>query len=467
MDHTFQDRERTPLLAGEAPAGGVHTAELNAEELIKEFPSALEGGQFKVFFQPKFDLKQDEPVLSGAEALVRWQHPRFGLIGPAQFIRVFEENGLIRSLDSFVLDAAATKIRDWKDRLGVAVPVSVNLSRFDLFDPSFAERLVKIVERRGVERSDLALEISESIYSLDPGNTSAKVFELRSLGFKVEVDDFFSCSSSLWMLPEMPADALKLDMRFVRSAFGGTVDTRLIEGVVRLAASYETPVVIKGAETDEQVAILKMTGCDQIQGFFFSPPVPADEFEKFLVGKVGVDEVSSSDNKRRNSFSYHVLHDRLTGLYNSFAFDLLFDEVGSEHTALLIAEVAGLDGARKDMGSGYADEMIVHTAEFLRANFRAVDYLFRLSDDRFAVIMGRVRATGKKAVVDKIRLICEQLRDGASGDMSIYLRAGIAFSDDPEDLCAASDSDLFAEAEAALDAQKKKGVTGCRVFGEL
>ncbi|MBO4384533.1 MAG: EAL domain-containing protein [Clostridia bacterium] len=458
MDHSFQDIERIPFRAGEAPAGGVHPAGLNAEELIHDFSAALKGGQFKVFFQPKFDLRQSEPVLSGAEALVRWHHPRFGLIGPAQFIRTFEENGLIRSLDTFVLDSAAWQIRDWKDRLGVAVPVSVNLSGADLFDPAFADRLIKTVGSSGIDRSELVLEIPEKVYSRDPGLTAAKVGDLRSYGFTVEVDDFLSGGSSMWMLSEMPADALKLDMRFVRSAFGERVDTRLIEAAARLAASFETPFVVKGAETAEQAAILKMIGCDQIQGYFFSKPVPASEFDRFLVEKKAA--ACEPPKKHRESFSYRALHDKLTGLYNNCAFDLLVSEVGSEHTALLIAEVAGFDGIRRDMGREYADELIVQAADYLRQNFRSVDYLFRLGEDRFAIIMGRVRANGKKAVVEKIRMICEELRDGAAGDMSVYLRAGIAFSDDYE-----TEADICHDAETALEAQKKLGVTGCSVFG--
>ena len=257
--------------------------ELRSEQLIEDFPAALRERQFLVFFQPKFDVHRDEPMLSSAEALVRWRHPKLGMISPGVFIPLFENNGLIQALDQYVWADAAAHIRAWKERLGVALPVSVNVSRVDLLDPSLVDKLQRIVSDNGLSYGELLLEITESAYTADAEQIIQKVHQLRQLGFRIEMDDFGSGYSSLSMLSSLPIDALKLDMQFIRNAFRQHKDTRLLEAMIRLAESFEVPTIAEGVETEEQLLALKAMGCGIVQGYYFSRPLPAGEFVAFLI----------------------------------------------------------------------------------------------------------------------------------------------------------------------------------------
>ena len=257
-------------------------AEMLADRLINDFPTALRDKQFVVFYQPKFNVRGDEPALCSAEALVRWKHPELGMVSPGTFIPLFEKNGLIQELDRYVWSETAAQIRDWKKRLNVSIPVSVNVSRIDLYDSDLVDRLLGIVRANGLSVEELLLEITESAYTENSDHIVEKVKKLRKLGFKIEMDDFGSGYSSLSMLSYLPIDALKLDMQFIRSAFTGRRDTRLLDTMICLAASFEVPTIAEGVETAEQVSVLKRMGCDIIQGYYFSRPIPADEFEKFI-----------------------------------------------------------------------------------------------------------------------------------------------------------------------------------------
>ena len=263
----------------------MHEEELLSEQLIEDFPTAIREHQFQVYYQPKFDVRPSEPVLASAEALVRWQHPKLGMVSPGVFIPLFENNGLISTLDQYVWCEAAKQVRDWKERLGIPLPVSVNVSRIDLYDPLLVDKLEEIVRQNGLSNEDLLLEITESAYTENSDQIISTVKTLQKLGFRIEMDDFGSGYSSLNMLSALPIDALKLDMSFVRNAFRERKDTRLLEVMILLAESFGVTTIAEGVETAEQMFTLKMMGCDIIQGYYFSKPLPAKEFEVFLVEK--------------------------------------------------------------------------------------------------------------------------------------------------------------------------------------
>ncbi|MBQ7670332.1 MAG: EAL domain-containing protein [Clostridia bacterium] len=258
-------------------------AEILDEQLIDDFQTAIREKQFTVFYQPKYNVKAEKPVLNSAEALVRWRHPTLGLVSPGTFIPLFEKNGLIQELDHYVWSQAASQIKDWKERLKVSLPVSVNVSRIDLYDPDLTDKLLTIAKTNGLAPEDLLLEITESAYTEKTEQIITTVKKLRAIGFRIEMDDFGSGYSSLSMLSKMPIDALKLDIQFIRSAFKEQTDTRLLEAMIGLADSFEVPTIAEGVETDEQFAALKAMGCDIIQGYYFSRPLPADEFEKLII----------------------------------------------------------------------------------------------------------------------------------------------------------------------------------------
>ncbi len=260
----------------------LHDKEVYAERLLDEFQEAIDQKQFLVFFQPKFDIRPEMPLLCGAEALVRWKHPELGMISPGIFVPLFESNGLVRELDHYVWRETAAQISAWKQNPGKAVPVSINVSRVDMMDPDLMDILRSLIEDNGLEYGDLHLEITESAYTQDAKQIIDTVNVLRSMGFVIEMDDFGSGYSSLNMVTSLPIDVLKLDMGFIRSAFSEGGNTRMIRVIVDIAQALKVPMIAEGVETKEQMLTLRELGCDIVQGYYFSRPVPADEFETFL-----------------------------------------------------------------------------------------------------------------------------------------------------------------------------------------
>ena len=260
----------------------LHEKEIFGEQLLEDFREAIAGRQFEVYYQPKYDVRLDHPVLSSAEALVRWKHPVHGMISPGIFIPLFEKNGLIQEIDNYVWREAAAQMKEWKARLGRSIPVSVNVSRVDMYDPAMVDNLKKLVEEYGLSTQELLLEITESAYTQDSEQIIQTVNRLRNLGFRIEMDDFGTGYSSLNMISTLPIDALKLDMMFIRNAFTKKKDTRIIEVIIDIADYLSVPVIAEGVETADQVKALKEMGCRIIQGYHFSRPVPASEFETFL-----------------------------------------------------------------------------------------------------------------------------------------------------------------------------------------
>ena len=440
----------------------LHESEVFAEQLIEDFRAAIDEKQFLVYFQPKFDVRPDEPVLSSAEALVRWKHPRLGMVNPGTFIPLFENRGLIRELDDYIWRAAAAHIRDWKERLGGFVPVSVNVSRINMYDDDLTERMVSIVETNGLSCADLLLEVTESAYTEDSTQIIEVVNKLREAGFRIERDDFGSGYSSLNMISLMPIDALKLDMQFIRTAFKDRKDTRLLEAVIHLAESLEVPTIAEGVETAEQMFTLKAMGCDIVQGYYFSKPVPAEEFEQFLpLRKQGSSEIAKKKQKDSagDHFTYAALHDPLTGMYNHSAFEILFRDSDKDHIAVIIADIDGYAAIKKEKGYEYADRMVRRTAEVMRANFRSTDNICRLREDEFVIIMTRITGAMRELVAEKAGQVNRILRLPAEELAPISLSMGIAFADRE-----APQGDIFQDADAALERLKKAGRSGCEIY---
>ncbi len=260
----------------------IHSRELHAERLINDMDKALEEKQFKVFYQPKYSVLGEKPVLSSAEALVRWFHPEFGMVSPGEFISLFENNGLIQKLDRYVWNETAAQIARWKKEYDITVPVSVNVSRVDVFDPMLGDILCDIAKNNGLTPDKLLLEITESAYTDDSNQIIETVNVLRNKGFRIEMDDFGSGYSSLNMLTSLPIDALKLDMKFIRNICSDSKACRLVEIMIEIARLLEVPVIAEGVETKEQMEVLKGIGCNIIQGYYFSKPLPPEEFTELI-----------------------------------------------------------------------------------------------------------------------------------------------------------------------------------------
>ena len=256
--------------------------EMFNQRLLNDLRAAVDEHQLRVFYQPKYDVQSNPPKLSSAEALIRWIHPELGMISPGSFIPLFEGNGMISIVDNFVWKEAAKQIAAWKEKFGFALPVSVNLSRADVFDLSLVDRLKQLVEENGLTFSSLKLEVTESAYTDNAKQLLQVIESLRGLGFEIEMDDFGSGYSSLNMLSSMPIDVLKIDMKFIRNIESNETDRRLVKLILDIAKYLKVKTVAEGVETAGQLELLKEGGCDIVQGYYFSRPLPKDEFEKLI-----------------------------------------------------------------------------------------------------------------------------------------------------------------------------------------
>ena len=207
------------------------------------------------------------------------------MVSPGVFIPLFEHNALIQKLDLYVWKEAARQVAQWKVKYGASIPVSVNVSRVDMHDPNLERVLCSIVEDNHISTKELLLEITESAYTRNSAQIIDTVKTLREKGFKVEMDDFGTGYSSLNMISKLPIDVLKVAKEFIDDAFESGRDTGMLEIMLDIADYLKVPVIAEGVETREQMLTLKELGCDVIQGYYFSKPVPALEFEKFISEK--------------------------------------------------------------------------------------------------------------------------------------------------------------------------------------
>ena len=267
----------------------LHSQELMTQRLLNDLNSAITEHQLKVYYQPKYDIQCVPPRLFSAEALIRWRHPELGMIAPGQFIPLFENKGLIGKVDSYVWEEAARQVKEWKEKYGFLLPVSVNLSRADVFDPTLVDRVVRLIRENDLDFRDIKLEVTESAYTDQAKDVLDVVLRLREQGFEIEMDDFGSGYSSLNMLSDMPIDVLKMDMKFIRNIESSDTDMRLVRLILDIAKYLRVKAVAEGVETPGQLSLLREAGCDIVQGFFFSRPVPPEEFEKLIQQEIALE----------------------------------------------------------------------------------------------------------------------------------------------------------------------------------
>lgn len=255
---------------------------MHLEELLDAFQQALDEGQFKLYFQPKYNVQGDKPKFASAEVLIRWISPKFGFVNPGEFISLFEENGLIGQLDSYILEKAAKHMGEWKKKYNVLVPLSVNLSRIDIYRPTIVEDIIRFVDSNNIPRSAYYVEITESAFVEDGKDVIPVVTKLRDSGFKIEIDDFGSGYSSFNTIIDLPFDILKIDMQIIKSMDRSYKVKEIIKMLINLSKTMESVTVAEGVETKEQCDFLKENGCDVIQGYYFSKPLPLEEFEELI-----------------------------------------------------------------------------------------------------------------------------------------------------------------------------------------
>jgi len=241
---------------------------------------AIELDQLRVFYQPVVDVQTRE--ILGAEALLRWVHPEFGMVSPAEFIPLAEESGLIIEIGEWVLREACAQARAWHDSGHQLFSISVNVSSRQFKDGAFLDTVRRALSDTALSPQTLTLELTESLL-LDVEAVTITLGRLRGLGVRIAIDDFGTGFSSLGYLKHFPLDALKIDQLFIRNLATDSDDSAIADAIITLAHSLKLQVVAEGVETEQQLAHLRQTSCDTAQGFLFSEPVPADGFEKLLL----------------------------------------------------------------------------------------------------------------------------------------------------------------------------------------
>ena len=263
----------------------IREREIYEQRLLNDLRLAIENKEISVYYQTQYDIQADIPVIRGAEALVRWNHPDFGMIMPSDFIHLFEQNGQIGVLDKYVWSEAIKMIADWRDKYGVILPVSINISRMDIFDTDLVDTLNSLLEEKGLSRDLINLEITESAYT-DEHQFIQALEELKQNGYNIEMDDFGVGYSSLSMLSAMPIDMLKMDAAFLKNVENDERSIKLVELIIDIANNLKVPVVAEGVENEQQLQLLKKSGCTYVQGYYLSAPLSASEFENTVIKKM-------------------------------------------------------------------------------------------------------------------------------------------------------------------------------------
>lgn len=278
-------------MALESIKGSMHTNVAYYEEEIRkkkidatltadELEQAMEEKQFVIYLQPQINPVNRK--VAGGEALVRWISPKRGVVSPAEFIPLFEQNGMIAKLDYYVWEMACLQLAEWKRQGKEDWSISINISPKDFYLSDLYEEITGLVEKYEVSPEKLKLEITESAFVLDVKEQMQLVKRLQERGFLVEIDDFGSGYSSLNSLKDISVDILKLDMKFFEETDDPARSEKIIESMIDLAHNLKMPVIAEGVEDSGQVEMLKRFGCEMIQGFYYSRPLPVEEYEKFM-----------------------------------------------------------------------------------------------------------------------------------------------------------------------------------------
>ncbi len=254
-------------------------ASVNRLELQADLRGAAGRDEFKLMYQPKLDLATGR--MTGVEALVRWQHPRLGLLPPASFISLAEASGDIVEIGRWVLHAACHQLAAWRAAGQPALPIAINLSALQFADRNLANEIDGTLQRHGLPGNLLELEITESLVMKDPLHAAELLAAMRRIGLRISMDDFGTGYSSLAQLKRFPLDSVKIDRSFVQDIPHDANDTAIIKAIIAMGHALKLKIIAEGVENAEQLAFLQHHGCDEIQGFYFSKPMPVEQLYGF------------------------------------------------------------------------------------------------------------------------------------------------------------------------------------------
>ncbi|HBG1533895.1 TPA: EAL domain-containing protein [Clostridioides difficile] len=248
--------------------------------ILDDIKIALVKNQFEVYYQPKFSLVTGEMI--GSEALIRWNHPEHGFISPVVFIPITEKSKLILKIGRFVFERVCNDLSEWKKQGKKIVPVSINLSRVELYQPDIVKFINKTIQMYKLSSDLIEIEITETVAINELNILKNVLNELRKYGFSISMDDFGTGYSSISCLRDMPIDILKLDKSFLNGIEHDERSRNIAKSIVSLAKSLDLVVIIEGVESKEQAELMKQFGCDLVQGFYFARPMPAKNFLDLL-----------------------------------------------------------------------------------------------------------------------------------------------------------------------------------------
>jgi EAL domain-containing protein (putative c-di-GMP-specific phosphodiesterase class I) len=255
--------------------------ERHQSKLINDLFKAIEEDQFVLFYQPKFNKYRK---ICGVEALIRWQHPKMGLLGPNMFIPLAEKTGLIIPLGYWVMEQACKQIQLWEQQEQNFYPISINLSAVQVEHKSLIQTLKQYIEEYQIDTNHLIIEITEST-AMHHIDSSIEIFQkIRKLGVKLSIDDFGTGHSSFLYLKDLPVNELKIDRAFIKDLHRGSKDELILASLIQLTRNLGLTITAEGIETEEQLEILNRLGCQQFQGFLLGKPFPKEVLEhKFAI----------------------------------------------------------------------------------------------------------------------------------------------------------------------------------------
>ena len=341
------------------------TADMNAEsmerlEIEADLRMAIQRNEFSLFYQPQIDSRSGSII--GVEALIRWNHPQKGYIPPTKFIPVAEECGLIYQIGEWVLKTACRQNKAWQDADMLRVPIAVNLSALQFHKREIKDTILEALHQSGLESGYLEIEVTEGTAMREISTTVRLLNEFKEMGLLISIDDFGTGYSSLSYLKRFPIDKLKVDQSFVRDIGRDVDDAAIVQTVIGIGHSLRLKVIAEGVETLEQLTFLRNNGCDEIQGYYFSKPLPAAEFEVFVK--------SYRAEKQDSSLPWMMLYDSA---------HIALSEVRRQHQELLgmvnIMEQAIADNVPADVTLKMFDDLIVH----VQMHFAAEEWLMQLT----------------------------------------------------------------------------------------
>ncbi len=268
-------------------------------QLESDLHDAVGLKQFELYYQPKVDTQTGSP--RSAEALIRWVHPVRGVVSPADFIPIAEECGLIAAIGGWVIREACRQVRVWQDSGVPSLRVSVNLSASQFREAGLVDNIRKALDEEGIDAQFLEVELTESAVMSDPEQSIAILEQLSTMGVLVSVDDFGTGYSSMAYLRRFPLDKLKIDRAFINEIVSRPQDASIVRAIVSLAHGLGLKVVAEGVETAAQLHFVKSAGCDEYQGYHFSRPLPAADFERLIRRSRPTDVLSEEDAIRTHS----------------------------------------------------------------------------------------------------------------------------------------------------------------------